>query len=87
MATLSTNDWCVYMLQCSDGSLYTGITNDLDKRLKTHEAGRGSKYVRSKLPFVLWYVVHVATRSEASKMEARLKREPRAKKLQLGHSQ
>jgi len=82
-----TSTWCVYLLQCSDGSLYTGITNDLDKRLKTHAAGRGSKYVRSRLPFVLWYVVPVATRSEASKMEARLKREPRATKLQLGQPQ
>jgi len=47
--------WLVYLLRCSDGSLYTGITNDLPKRLQAHAAGKASKYSRSRLPVRLAY--------------------------------
>jgi len=45
-----SDEYVVYILELNDGSLYTGITNDLDKRIKTHSAGNGSKYVKSRLP-------------------------------------
>ena len=47
--------WLVYILRCRDGSLYTGITNDLDRRLKAHAAGKASRYTRSRLPVELAY--------------------------------
>jgi predicted GIY-YIG superfamily endonuclease len=53
----SPSRWLAYLLRCHDGSLYTGITNDLPKRLKAHAAGKASKYTRSRLPVVLAYSV------------------------------
>jgi len=50
-----TSRWLVYLLRCSDGSLYTGITNDLPKRLKAHATGQASRYTRSRLPVSLAY--------------------------------
>ena len=47
--------WLVYVLRCSDGSLYTGMTNDLDRRLKARAAGRAARYTRSRLPVTLAY--------------------------------
>lgn len=61
--------WLVYLLRCSDSSLYCGITNDLAKRLQTHRSGRGSKYVRSRLP------VQVVWTEEQPDMSTALKRE------------
>ncbi len=60
----------VYLLRCSDGSLYTGITNDLPKRLKAHAAGRASKYTRSRLPVRLVYSEPQRSKSAALKREA-----------------
>ena len=56
-------DWCVYMLRCRDGSLYTGATNDLPARLRVHQRGRGAAYTRSRLPVRLVYAESVADRS------------------------
>jgi predicted GIY-YIG superfamily endonuclease len=75
--------WLVYILSCRDGSLYTGITNDLPKRLKTHAAGKASRYTRSRLPVRLAYQEPQPTKSRALKREAAIKRLPRDKKLQL----
>jgi putative endonuclease len=66
--------YILYILECSDGSLYTGITNSLENRLETHKAGKGSKYVRSRLPFVLRYTEVFGSRSEALKREIEVKR-------------
>ena len=63
-----------YMLRCADGSLYTGWTNDLEKRLRTHSAGRGGRYTRSRLPVTLVYVEECATRQEAMSREWHIKR-------------
>jgi predicted GIY-YIG superfamily endonuclease len=71
------------MLRCSDGSLYTGITNDLDKRLKAHAAGRASRYTRSRLPVTLAYTEPRRTKSAALKREAAIKRLRRAEKDRL----
>ena len=75
--------WTVYMLRCRDGSLYTGITNDLSKRLTMHAAGKASKYTRSRLPVRLAYQEPRRSKSAALKREAALKRLPRRAKLEL----
>ena len=75
--------WLVYLLRCRDGSLYTGITNDLPKRLRAHAAGRASKYTRSRLPVWLAYSEPLKSKSAALKREAAIKRLTRAAKLRL----
>lgn len=77
--------WIVYILELNNKSLYTGITNDLVARLKKHETGKGSKYVRSHLPFRLVYSEEATDRSQASKRENQIKKLSRAKKLDLIH--
>jgi putative endonuclease len=73
----------VYVLECADKTLYTGITNDLAKRLAAHSAGKGSKYVRSRLPVRVVYSEHQPDRATASKREAEIKKMPRSQKLSL----
>lgn len=75
--------WYVYILECSDGTLYTGITTDLDKRLKTHNNGKGSKYCKTRLPVKIKMFYMVENRSEASKEEYRIKQLTREEKLKL----
>jgi putative endonuclease len=75
--------WVIYILELSDKSFYTGITNDLIKRLKVHRSGKGSKYVKSRLPFRVVYVELAADRSEASKREAEIKKMSKSRKNQL----
>lgn len=81
----------VYILRCGDGSLYTGWTNDLEKRLRAHQSGRGAKYTRSRLPVELVYWEQQESKEAAMRREWELKQLPRAKKLALiaavgGHS-
>jgi putative endonuclease len=71
------------MLRCRDGSLYTGATNDLGRRLKRHAAGRGARYTRSRLPVILAYQERAGDRGAALRREAALKALTRAKKLAL----
>lgn len=73
----------IYILRCGDGSLYTGWTNDLEKRLKTHQAGRGGKYTRARLPVELVYHESFASRQEAMRREWEIKQLCRADKLRL----
>lgn len=73
----------VYLLCCRDGTLYAGAAADLARRLREHEAGRASRYTRSRRPVDLVWSREVATWSEALREEARLKRLPRAEKLAL----
>ena len=75
--------WHVYIIQCEDGSLYTGITNNLEKRLKKHADGKGSKYVRSFLPFELVYKEEVEDKSEALRREAEIKSKKASQKKEL----
>lgn len=65
--------WCVYMLHLANNAYYTGITNNIENRLKAHREGKGSKYVRSHLPLRLEYLEIVKDRSEASKIEYKIK--------------
>jgi putative endonuclease len=71
------------MLRCRDGSLYTGITNDLTKRLAAHRAGTGARYTRARLPVRLVYREARTTRGAALRREAAIKRLRRAAKLAL----
>jgi putative endonuclease len=71
----------VYLLRCADDSLYCGWTTDVERRLASHNAGTASRYTRTRLPVELAAVRPVADRSEALREEARVKRLPRAAKL------
>ena len=73
----------VYMLRCCDGTLYTGWTNDLEKRLAAHQAGRGGRYTRAHRPVVLAYYEPFATKQEAMRREWEIKQLSRAEKLRL----
>lgn len=73
----------VYLLRCRDGSLYAGWTTDLMRRLRVHASGRGARYTRSRLPVALAASWEVASRSEAMRLEARIKRLSRAQKIAL----
>ena len=77
------SDAWVYILRCADGSLYTGWTVDLDRRLASHTAGDGSRYTRSRLPVELVASFAMADASAARREEARIKRLPRTAKLAL----
>jgi putative endonuclease len=75
--------WVVYILKCADGSLYTGITNNLDRRVAEHSLGSGAKYTRGRGPFGLVYQEICKDRSEASKRESQIKAMPRKRKAEL----
>ena len=75
--------WQVYILRCADGTLYTGSTNDVEKRLAAHNAGRGAKYTRTRRPCALVYVEEAADKGAALRREAAIKRLTRTQKLRL----
>lgn len=81
----ASTGWCVYMLRCADGSLYTGITTDIVRRVAEHNEGGaiGARYTRSRRPVQVVHVEAAATRAEASRREAAIKRLGRARKLAL----
>jgi putative endonuclease len=83
MAVSEPSHWIVYILECADQTLYTGITNDLDHRINEHENGRGAKYTRGRAPVKLLYTEIHSTRSQALKREAEIKSFDRAAKLEL----
>jgi predicted GIY-YIG superfamily endonuclease len=73
--------WCVYLLRCADGTLYTGITNDLSRRLAAHRAGRGARYTRGRCPLTLLHSESAPTRAQALRREHQLKALRRRDKL------
>ena len=75
--------WTVYMLECADNTLYTGITNDLGRRMAEHAAGKGARYTKGRGPFRLVYHETCAGRAEASRRETAIKLLGRAEKLRL----
>lgn len=76
--------WHVYILRCVDGTFYTGITTDLERRLVEHNSSvKGAKYTRGRRPVELVYSCESANKSEAAKEEYRIRRLPRAEKLLL----
>ena len=79
--------WHVYIIECNDGSLYTGITNDLDKRITAHNAGLGAKYTKSRRPVHLLYSEPAPDRKQASQREYAIKSLQKSAKIDLIASQ
>jgi putative endonuclease len=75
----------VYLLRCADGTLYCGWSTDPDRRLRQHQAGRASRYTRTRRPVELIYAREFASRSEAMREEVRIKRLPPAQKRHLAN--
>ena len=75
--------WVCYIVRCRDGTLYTGITNDLARRLEAHDEGVGAKYTRTRRPVTLVYAVSCKDRREASRREHAIKKLRRRDKLAL----
>jgi putative endonuclease len=73
-------NWVVYLVRCVDQSLYCGITNNIEKRLEVHNLGKGAKYTRYRIPVELLGTSSEMTKSEALKLELRIKRMPAARK-------
>jgi putative endonuclease len=76
-------NWRVYIILCSDASLYTGITNDIERRWQQHATQRGARYFRGRVPLELVYLESGHTRSSASRQEAAIKKLTRAGKERL----
>lgn len=77
------NTWKLYMLRCGDGSLYTGITTDVEKRLEAHRSGKGAKYTRGRGPLELVYWEECGDHSTALKRECTVKGLSRSEKMML----
>ena len=77
------NTWKLYILRCGDGSLYTGITTDVPKRLEAHRSGKGAKYTRGRSPMELVYEEECGDHSAALKRELEIKALSREEKLNL----
>src|SRR5690554_3330204 len=77
--------WSVYMIRCGDGSLYTGVTTDVERRFREHAAqnGRGARYLRGRTPLEVVYTREVGERGEALRLEYRIKQLRAAQKRQL----
>jgi putative endonuclease len=87
VADLGALGWTVYVLRCKTGELYTGCTTDLDRRVREHNSGSGSKFTRSRLPVAVVYKEALGSRSEALRRERAIKEMRRSEKLLLvGHS-
>ena len=76
----------IYLLRCTDGTIYTGWTYDVEQRISTHQKGRGARYTRTRLPVELIYHERLTSRQAAMKREIEIKKMPRAKKLGLAES-
>ncbi|WP_456375799.1 GIY-YIG nuclease family protein [Thiolapillus sp.] len=76
-------DWQLYIIRCSDDSLYTGITTDVQRRFAEHLAGKGAKYFRGRKPLEIVYQESCADRAQASSREAAVKALSRGEKLDL----
>lgn len=79
-------NWLVYILKCSDGSLYCGITNDITKRIKAHNDGKGSRYTRSRRPVEFVAASPKMNKSDALKLEYRIKKVPVHQKISMLNS-
>lgn len=80
---MNTTGWHVYMILCSDNSLYTGITTDIERRFIQHAEGRGARYFRGRQPLKVVYLEHDHSRSSAARREARIKAMTREEKILL----
>ena len=80
---MSAKQWLVYILECSDGTYYTGITNDLIRRVEKHNSGKGAKYTRERGPVDVMYTKNMSGKSEALKEEYKIKKLSKIKKKEL----
>lgn len=78
---------CVYILECADGTLYTGWTNDFERRLSVHNSGKGAKYTRGRLPVKAVYIEYFPDKISATQREYAIKKLSRSKKLRLINSE
>lgn len=78
---MNAGEWVVYLVRCADGSLYCGITKDIERRLDAHNAGKGSKYTRCRLPVALAGISPRMTKGDALKLERRIKQVSAAEKI------
>ena len=78
--------WYVYMLRCGDGTLYTGMTDDVERRLAAHRSGKGAKYTRGRGPLALVYTEEQPDKSSALRREFQIKKLPRERKSALCES-
>lgn len=83
MGKMENNNYTVYILECSDGTLYTGITNNLSRRMKQHQDGTGAKYTRGRGPFVLRWTEEGLNKSQALSREREIKQMDRKRKMAL----
>jgi len=74
-------NWVVYILRCRDNTLYTGITNNIARRLITHNKGTASRYTRARLPVKLMAASRCMTKAEALRLEIKIKKQPKGRKL------
>ena len=79
--------WVVYMVECKDGSLYTGITDNLPKRLQAHRTGKGAKYTKGRAPLILRYLEDCEDHSQALRREIEIKKLTRQEKIALCQTQ
>ena len=79
----SKKSWVVYLLECRDGTYYCGITNDLDKRMKDHNDGKGAKYTRSRRPFRLIGAIPMPDKAAAAKLEYFVKQKTKKEKRKI----
>ncbi len=79
----SRGKWFLYILKCTDGSFYTGITNNMDRRFKMHNSGKASRYTRTRLPVELLYQETLKSRTQALIRECAVKAMPKQRKLKL----
>tara|TARA_B100000214_G_C23822956_1_gene560551 strand:+ start:77 stop:340 length:264 start_codon:yes stop_codon:yes gene_type:complete len=80
----SNKDWTLYVVECNDGSLYTGVTTDIHRRIREHNGNKkGSKYTRARQPVKLVYTEIHISRSHAQKRESEIKRMSRKKKIEM----
>ena len=75
--------WYLYIVECRDGTFYTGITDDISRRMQQHSSGKGAKYTRGRGPVVLRYQEECGTHSQALRREIEIKKLPRMEKLKL----
>ncbi|MCD8008871.1 MAG: GIY-YIG nuclease family protein [Clostridiales bacterium] len=80
---MEPHSWWVYMVRCGDGTLYTGIAADVDRRAEVHNRGQGAKYTRSRLPVQVVYREEQPSKGEALRREKAIKRLTRREKLKL----
>lgn len=78
---MSNKEWVVYLVRCADESLYCGITNDIKRRLIDHNAGKGAKYTKSRMPVEIVGISSEMTKGEALKLEYHVKKVPAGEKI------